>query len=277
MPVDGGFLETLGVPLVRGRGFDATEQNAHAGVAIVTESGARQLDPGGNALGLRLKTAMYGEVLIVGVCRDPVDYGAVAWVDGFTAELYVPYEPSAMSREAVVLARLSGDPHAALGAIAAAVQTPPGTRPSRPTVLADDFRERTGNGGAMRIMKILGAFAVLTLLLAASGVFAVISQSVAQRAREFGIRMAIGATPARVLTMVLAREGKLIAAAVGTGVVFTMAATRALFVELTTLNAIVPGMWMAALLLSGGVASVAVALATYRIVRLEPATVLRRL
>ena len=276
MPVDGAFLETLGVPLVRGRGFDATEQNAHAGVAIVTESGARQLDPGGNALGLRLKTAMYGEVLIVGVCRDPVDYGAVAWVDGFTAELYVPYEPSAMSREAVVLARLAGDPHVALGAIAVAVQTPPGTRPSRPTVLADDFRERTGNGGALRIMKILGAFAVLTLLLAASGVFAVISQSVAQRTREFGIRMAIGATPTRILTMVLTREGKLIVAALGTGLLFTMALTRALFVELTSLNAIVPSLWVAALIGASAVAGTACLLASWRIVRLDPAVVLRR-
>jgi ABC-type antimicrobial peptide transport system permease subunit len=80
-----------------------------------------------------------------------------------------------------------------------------------------------------------------------------------------------------VLRMVLVREGKLIGAAVGTGVVFTTLATRALFVELTQLAAIRPSMWVAALLLAGGVAAVAVMFATYRIVRLEPAAVLRRL
>jgi len=126
-------------------------------------------------------------------------------------------------------------------------------------------------------MKVLAAFAILTLLLAASGVFAVISQSVAQRTREFGIRLAIGASPSRLLAMVLVREGKLLGAAVATGVVFAMLATRALFVQLTQLAVVVPSMWMAALLLAGGVAAIAVMCATCRIVRLEPAAVLRRL
>src|SRR4030095_840077 len=107
-------------------------------------------------------------------------------------------------------------------------------------------------------------------------VFAVLSQSIVQRTREFGIRMAVGATPSRVLRMVLIREGKLIVAAVGSGLVFTMLATRALFVELTRLSAIVPELWVGALLCSGGVAAIAVAFATYRIIRLEPAAVLRR-
>ena len=130
--------------------------------------------------------------------------------------------------------------------------------------------------GAVLITRLLGAFSILTLLLAASGVFAVVSQSVAQRTREFGIRMALGAAPRRVLGMVLARETKLIAMAVGTGTIFSMALTRSLFVELTTVNAIVPATWIAALVLSGGVAAIAVALATCRVVSLDPSVVLRR-
>jgi ABC-type antimicrobial peptide transport system permease subunit len=76
--------------------------------------------------------------------------------------------------------------------------------------------------------------------------------------------------------MVLAREAKLIAIAIAVGLAFTMALTRALFAELARLNAVVPSMWLGALALSGSVAAIAVALATYRIVRLEPAAVLRR-
>jgi ABC-type antimicrobial peptide transport system permease subunit len=128
----------------------------------------------------------------------------------------------------------------------------------------------------MVLMRILGWFSALTLLLAASGVFAVIGQSIAQRTREFGIRIAVGATPGRVLAMVLARETKLIALAIGIGLVFTMALTNALFVELVRLNAIVPGLWLGALGLTGTTAALALALATYRIVRLQPAAVLRR-
>jgi ABC-type antimicrobial peptide transport system permease subunit len=191
----------------------------------------------------------------------------------------VPYTPSPLTLEAVVLARVPGDARAALRAIADAAHLPPGTRPVRPMLLSDNFTERTATNTASGTiaMTILESFSVLTLLLAASGVFAVISQSVAQRMREFGIRLALGATPRRVLGLVLAREGKLIGAAVATGVVFTMLATRALFLDLARLGTILPSTWVGALLLSAAMAAAATLLATYRIVRLEPAAVLRRL
>src|SRR6185436_6560277 len=147
------------------------------------------------------------------------------------AQVYVPYQ--AEDVEAVVLARVSADPHAALRAIGAAAQPPAGRRPPRPVVLSDDMRDHSRDSGVV-LARLIGAFALLSLLLAASGVFAVTSQSVAQR-------------------------------------------TRALFVELARLSAIVPSMWIGALALSGGIAALAVMLGTCRIIRLEPAAVLRRL
>jgi ABC-type antimicrobial peptide transport system permease subunit len=132
------------------------------------------------------------------------------------------------------------------------------------------------SGSGMIVVELLGALAILTSVLAAGGVFAVISQSVGQRTREFGVRMALGGSPRGVLGMVLARETKLIAAAVGCGVIFAMALTRALFAELAALGAARPSTWMAALALAVAAAAIACALATWRIVRLEPAAVLRR-
>ena len=181
-----------------------------------------------------------------------------------------------ISSEVVVLARLTADPHPALRAIVAAAAVRPGMKPARAVVLGDEYRDRGTRDGSMIAVEVLGAFSILTLLLAASGVFAVIGQSVTQRTHEFGIRMAIGGTPQRVLGMVLARETKLIALGMTVGLVFTMALTRALFAELIRLNAIVPSRWLAAVLLSMAVTAMAVACATYRIVRLEPAAVLRR-
>jgi len=277
IPVGDGFFDTLGVPVVRGRTFDAAEVRGRAAVGVLTESSARQLAPDRDPIGLRLRLSGRGEVLIIGVCRNPIDSGTLTGIDGMGQEMYVPYEPSPTSREAVVLAQMAGDAHAALAAIGEAAQAPAGTTPARPVVLADEFRERTGTAGTMVAIRILGAFAILTLLLAASGVFAVLSQSIVQRTREFGIRMAIGATSSRVLRMVLIREGKLIVAAVGSGLLFTMLATRALFVELVHLSVAVPSMWLGALAVSGSVAALAVAFATWRIVRLAPADVLRRL
>jgi hypothetical protein len=277
IPVGGGFLETLGVPLVRGRSFDPSEQNAGAGVAVVTETGAHLLTSDGNAVGLQLDTSTHGTVVVIGVCRDPIDAGAVARVEeAAAAEIYVPYELAAGARDAVVLARTAADAHGTLTAVADAARTPAGARPPRPLVLSDEFQQRAGSG-ALLAARILASFALLTLLLAATGVFAVITQSVAQRTREFGIRLALGATPSRVLRLVLLREGKLIGAAVAVGVIFTMLATRALFSALVSLSVIVPSTWVSALLLSGGVAGIAVMSAAYRIVRLEPAAVLRRL
>ena len=275
VPVGDGFLETLGIAMIRGRSFDASELHGRADVAILSETGARQLATDGNALGMRLDVAGRKGVVVIGICRNAIDYGALAKAGTYApADIYVPYEPP--RDEGVVLARLATDPHAALRAIAAAAQTPAGAKPARPVVISDDFRERGSPDGAMVVMKILGSFAMLTLMLAASGVFAVISQSVAQRTREFGIRMAIGATPRRVLGMVLTRETKLIGVGIAVGLVFTVALTRAMFAELVRLSAIVPGLWIGALLLSSGVAATAVAFATYRIVRLEPSVVLRR-
>jgi hypothetical protein len=245
-------------------------------VAILSENGARLLAPDGNALGLRIQISERTTAVVIGICRDAIDYGALSKAEAYApADLYVPYEPSAASGEAVVLARLSTDPHGALRAIAAAAQVPPGAKPARPVILSEDMNSR-GVDGAMVTMRILGAFAVLTLLLAASGIFAVLSQSVAQRTREFGIRLAIGATPRGVLSMVLARESKLIGLGIFVGLAFSMGLTRALFAELVRLNAVVPGMWIGALALSSSVAAAACLLATWRIVRLEPAVVLRR-
>jgi putative ABC transport system permease protein len=275
VPVGDGFFETLGVPLIRGRSFDASELHGRSGVAILSETAARHLMPAGDPMGMRIAVAGRRGLIVIGICRDAIEYGALSRVASLAPpEIYVPYEPPA--RDAVVLARVFTDAHAVLRAIGAAAQIPEGMPPARPIVLSDDVRERSADGG-MIVVRILAAFATLTLLLAATGVFAVISQSVAQRTREFGIRMAIGATPRRVLRMVLARETKLIGLAVIVGVVFTMALTRALFVELTRLSAVVPSIWIGALALAGAATATAVAFATWRIVRLEPSAVLRRL
>lgn len=274
VPVGAGFFETLGVPLVQGRGFDASELRGLDGVLVLSQSAAAKLAPGGNALGMRLRLGGGPPSVVIGVCRDAIDYGALSRAAAFAPpEVYAPYQPSVM--EGVVLARVSGDAHAALRAIAAAAPARPGARAPRPVVLSDEIGARRSDGGFL-FAQVLSGFAVLTLLLAASGIVAVVSQSVAQRTREFGIRLALGASPRNLLAMVLARETKLIGSAVATGVVFAMAGTSALFVELAALSMVAPSRWIAAVALSGGVAALSVLLATRRIVRLEPGSVLRR-
>jgi predicted permease len=275
VPVGAGFLETLGVPMLRGRSFDAADTDAGTGVVILSETAARHVAPRGDAIGMRLRTVTPDprDLVVIGICRDAVDHGALTSAGVVNAEVYVPMDPAVP--RTVVLARVEADAHGALRAIGAAAATRPGTLPVRPVVLSDEFTGRNRDASAV-LVKILGAFALLTLALAASGVFAVITQSVTQRTREFGIRLAIGASPHGVLGMVLAREAKLIGFGIATGLAFALGLTHALFTELTQLTAALPWFSAGALALSAAVAALACALATFRIVRLEPAMLLRR-
>jgi ABC-type antimicrobial peptide transport system permease subunit len=142
-------------------------------------------------------------------------------------------------------------------------------------VLADEpaFAD---SGGSLVLLRMLGGFALMALLLAATGVFGVIGHSVAQRTREFGIRIALGSTPRGVLALVAAREAKLIVAALGIGAAATLALTRVLFPGLAALTTTAPPVWIALLGLCGGTVGLAGLLAACRIVRLEPSVVLRR-
>jgi len=144
------------------------------------------------------------------------------------------------------------------------------------TVLSDDASVRDGNR-SFGVARMLGGFAIVALLLAASGVVGVLSHSVAQRTREFGIRLALGATPGRVLRNVLVREAQLIIAALVSGGAFTFLLTRVMFQELASLSATAWPVWFALIVVCGGTAGLACLMATWRIVRLEPAAVLRRL
>jgi putative ABC transport system permease protein len=147
-------------------------------------------------------------------------------------------------------------------------------RPPKVWIIGDDLQFDGGVG--LVVFKTFGAFCMITLLLASSGIFGVISQSVAQRTREFGIRLAVGATPHRVLRMVLVREGKLVATALAGGTAITFGVVRSAFAELITLAAMTPMLWAAVAGLCGILAAGAVFLATRRIVYLDPIVVLRR-
>jgi predicted permease len=281
---DGSYFVTIGLPIVRGRGFDRAEAAANAPVAVVSESAARLLWPDAEAIGQVLEVSARGaaaQVTVVGVSRDAVDrpvlglqpgtYGRSRWPSAVA--VYRPLDVVGSGESALLVrtrhARALRRPVAAAARRSAAVPMP------RAVVAGEQIRfvppEATG------IVRLFGGFALVALLLAGSGIFGVISQSVAQRSTEFGVRMALGATRGRVLRMVLKREGKLIAAALFAGSVGTVALATTVFAELVWISAMRPA-WPAILIGScGAVAAVACAFATYRIVRLDPWVVLRRL
>lgn len=271
------FFATISLPIVRGRPFSRDEVGA-AAVAVISESAARLLSPRGDALGMQVRRVgnTGGSFLVIGICRDAVDFGPLTRAGLVPPDVYVPYARPDRA-DAVVLARVGADPHGLVKAIASDLtHVSPAGAPLRPRVVSDELEAEHDGGAALVVWKLIGALCVIALLLATTGVFAVVSQSVAQRTREFGIRLAVGAAPRRVLTMVLARETKLIAAAIGSGVAFTFGLARVMFAELTKLAETTPVLWAAVGIGCATLAGAAVWIATRRILTLDPLVVLRR-
>lgn len=277
--VDPSFFDTVGLPITRGRAFSDDEVSPSAGVAVMSESAARLVAAHGDALGMRVRGvgATARSVVVIGICPDAVDSGALSRAGLVPPDVYVPYA-SPQHGDVLVLAKVAGDPHSLLKAITSEVKDiplGPGGMSPKPRIVAEELKFDYGGAGLIA-WKTIGAFCLIALLLAASGVFGVVSQSVAQRTREFGIRLALGAAPRQVLTMVLTRETKLIAAAIAAGAAFTFGLTRVMFAELLTMAATTPVLWVTVAGGCAGLAGAAVFFATRRIVRLDPLVVLRR-
>lgn len=271
--VEPAFFTAIGLPILRGRVFDVTETGP--GAAIVSESAAALLWPAEDPIGAQITLAAgngTSKATVIGVARDALDAGGLMPGGLIAPDIYLPLDRAAEA-DLLLFVRTSVDASGVLKLVTAMARTSPAGRPPRAVVLADDagFVPRD----SVFVIRLFGGFGLLALLLAATGIFGVISQSVAQRTTEFGVRMAMGATAGQVLRMVLAREGKLILAAVATGVVGTVLVTRSAFVEMLVISGSDPRTWVVVAALCGGTAAIAVALATWQIVRLDPWKVLR--
>jgi putative ABC transport system permease protein len=274
--VQPSFFTTVGLPILRGRTFDAAEANANSNTVVVSETLAADLwpseDPVGNVVNVTTRRGT-GVAVVIGVSADALNVGRLARVGIVSPDVYVPFDPVDGS-EFVVLARANGNVHALVRPIEVLLSSGQnGVR--RVSVLVDDIKFVRDE--SLSLVRLLGAFGLVALGLAATGVFGVLSQSVSQRTTEFGVRMAMGASSGAVLLMVVMREAKLIVAAIATGAVATIMITRAVFAELVMVGGSDAGLWIAVAVLCGGFAAGAVALATRRIVRLDPWTVLRKM
>ena len=218
--VRSNYLETMQIPLLAGRGLSRRDEATSQRVAVINETMARTFFGDENPVGRRFgfgRPESSGDIEIVGVARDS---RYLAPRDGVPSIAYLPFtqHPLAMTTFAV---RTAGDPEQATASIRAVVRDVDKDLPV--------FDVKTQSQQADESLtqerffpKLTGFFAMVALLLAAIGLYGVMSYSVAQRTREIAIRMALGATRWRTLRRVTA-QGLLLAIiglAIGTGAAF---------------------------------------------------------
>ena len=271
--VSTNYFDVLGARMVQGRGFSADDRTGNDPVVVVNETFVRRYLTDGPVIGRQIEFLfeIEGSQRIVGVVADikERDLNAPA-----TAAVYIPVTQRSLS-SAYLMVSVSGDPAAHVPAVRRAVL---GIDPLLPLAnvrsMDDVIRQRLSR--QRFATTLLGSFSLLALLLAAIGVYGVISYTVAQRRAEMGVRSALGASSGAIIAMVMRQGITLVAAGVAMGVLGALGATRVLRAELFGAGPTDVVSFAAAALLLGAVAVAATAVPSWRAARVDPLTALRQ-
>ena len=220
--VGGQFFAALGLPILEGRAIAAQDGKDTQPVAVVSESVARHFWAAGDALGqhVRLRKGESPWLTVVGICGDVKD-----WFRGEPQPAVYLAFAQAPGAAARVLVRTGGDPALAAGPVRAAVRN---VDPSQPIFDVKSMQQLISEetSGVRASAVVMTTYAVIALLLAVTGIYAVVSYSVAQRTHEIGLRIALGAAAAQVVRMTLRQAIGIAAAGLAIGVPVSLAFMR---------------------------------------------------
>jgi len=265
------YFRTMGIALLKGRTFTPADIDSTTGFFIVNQAFAQRYlssrDPLGANILIGVLSPTPSKIPVIGVVANARDLGIDSNPE---PEIYLP----GYGLHAVLLVRSSLDPQSLAPVIGNAVLS---VDPTQPIYHVQSLGEVLSDSVARQRMTatLLGCFAILTLVLAAIGIFGVLSYSVAQRTREIGVRMAVGADRARILALVLRQAAVLSVTGVAAGLILALLCARllsSLLFQTSPTDLASISISIGALLL---VTATAVALPAFRAASVNPVEALR--
>lgn len=296
------YFETMKIPLIRGRVFDARDNEKSPPVVIINEEFARRYFPGEDPVGKRIRPgfSMHGEPLmreIVGVVGGVKDRSLRA---DFRPEYYVTY-PQAMIADLTICVRTAGDPTKLAGAVQNSITSMNKDLPVGSVRAMDEYVSAAVRNSIASMDKdlpvfnirtmqdyvaaalgrsrfdtlLLSLFAALALVLTMVGIYGVMAYTVVQRTREIGIRIALGASRRDVLRMVLGRSFVITGLGLLLGIAGATALTRLLSSFLYQVKPVDPLTFIAVSAMLGAISLLASYIPAWRAARVDPMVALR--
>ena len=275
------YFRTMGIPILSGRDFSNRDTSHSQPVVIISSAFSRRYWPGESPIGAHIKiddnnqapreveiAGVVGDVRHAGLNVDPAPeaYVPISQIPGENVPL--------LTNEMNWVIRTSAEPLELAGAIRREIQSVNGNVPTSSTRSMDQFVSSSLAPSRFNVF-LLGIFGVAALVLASTGIYAVIAYSVAQRTRELGIRMALGAQPLDVLKLVIGSGLKVVLIGVALGLFGAFALTRLLANMLYGIGVTDPSTFVAMPLLLIGIAGAASYIPARRAVRADPLVALR--
>jgi predicted permease len=276
--VSPGYLQTVGAGIREGRFLEDRDGEDSPSVAVINETLARQYWAGESPLGHRIDTGT-GDgkprwMTIVGVVRDIRERGLDLALKG---AVYVPFPQTTIAffQPSEIAVRTSRNPLSLSKELQQAVWAIDRDQPvsnirTMHAIVDDEMANRA------EVLQLLGAFAALALLLAALGIYGVLSYVVSQRTREIGLRMAIGATRWDIVRTILGYWARLTGCGLAAGMAIASAVTRMLSALLYGVSPLDPATFLLVPVLLAAIALAASLVPARRAASVDPAIALRQ-
>ncbi len=265
------YFHTLGIPLIEGRLFTPADTSHSPHVVAINQTLARRWLPDEDPIGRQVTVGNGFTGHIVGVVGDTKQFGLGAEA---REEVYVPYSQDRLGPIVTLTLKTASDPASVAAAARSAILN---FDPDQPVSKVRTMEQVVSSSIAQPRFRtfLLGLFAALALLLAALGIYSVISYSVAQRTHEIGIRMALGASRGDVLRLVVRQSITLVVVGLALGSAASVGLTQLVASWLYQVGSADPATFLAVTLLLTAVALLASYIPAHRATKVDPIEALR--